>query len=260
MIVLIKDFFRMIFFLGRGRGSSLVQSHRILFRPFPVAPALSRRLLCLSRQRAPRGLAMLLASAARRAVSALSPEAASMAMASSGFRCLSSSSASSSTTSSHDPQLHVQLEPVATSSREGNAGEGASDSGVFTLTLCRPSARNAVGRKLLSELRGALEALASESPASARALVLRSAVPGVFCAGADLRERAAMTRLEARRFVEELRATVSLLESLPFPTVAAVDGVALGGGAEIALAADVRLVGPRASFAFPEARLGIIPG
>lgn len=227
---------------------------------------------------------MLLASAARRVASALAlpPEAAiSMTMMSttttSKIRCLSSSSSAAASTSStsstssshhsHDPQLHVQLEPVASSSaKEAGGGgvkdeeQGSSDSGVFTLTLCRPSARNAVGRKLLSELRGALETLASESATSARALVLRSAVPGVFCAGADLRERAAMTRLESRRFVEELRATVSLLEALPFPTVAAVDGVALGGGAEIALAADVRVVGPRASFAFPEARLGIIPG
>lgn len=90
--------------------------------------------------------------------------------------------------------------------------------------------------------------------------MLRSAVPGVFCAGADLKERATMTRLEARRFVEELRGVVGLIEALPFPTVAAVDGVALGGGAEVALAADVRVVGPRASFGFPETRLGIIPG
>ena len=173
-------------------------------------------------------------------------------------RCLSSVSPSSSTpasplhpSASHDHSLHVQLEPLSTP-------DGVE--GVFTLTLCRPSARNAVGRRLLSELRGCLEALAAESPASARALVLRSAVPGAFCAGADLRERAAMTRLEARRFVEELRATVGMLEALPFPTVAAVDGVALGGGAELALAADVRVVGPRASFGFPETRLGIIPG
>lgn len=147
----------------------------------------------------------------------------------------------------------MQLEPI--SSTEDDGAEG-----VFTLTLCRPSARNAIGKKLLSELRGCLEALAGESPTSARALVVRSAVPGVFCAGADLRERAAMTRLEARRFVEELRATVGLLEALPFPTIAAVDGAALGGGAELALAADVRVVGPRASFGFPETRLGIIPG
>ena len=174
----------------------------------------------------------------------------------------SSSSSSSSATStsspphppppSPDPSLHVQLEPISS--------PDDSVEGVFTLTLCRPSARNAVGRKLLSELRGCLEALAGESPTSARALVVRSAVPGVFCAGADLRERAAMTRLEARRFVEELRATVGLLEALPFPTICAVDGAALGGGAELALAADVRVVGPRASFGFPETRLGIIPG
>jgi methylglutaconyl-CoA hydratase len=202
---------------------------------------------------------MLFATAAlRRAAAASSSEGTTTMILPLHRRCLSSVSPSSSTpasplhpSASHDPSLHVQLEPLSTP-------DGVE--GVFTLTLCRPSARNAVGRRLLSELRGCLEALAAESPASARALVLRSAVPGAFCAGADLRERAAMTRLEARRFVEELRATVGMLEALPFPTVAAVDGVALGGGAELALAADVRVVGPRASFGFPETRLGIIPG
>ena len=204
---------------------------------------------------------MLLAAAAIRRVAA-SARLLEATTTTTSARCLSSSSSSSfsstssttsssSSSSSHDPSLHVQLEPISTP-------DGVE--GVFTLTLCRPSARNAVGRKLLSELRGCLETLAGESPTSARALVLRSAVPGVFCAGADLKERATMTRLEARRFVEELRGVVGLIEALPFPTVAAVDGVALGGGAEVALAADVRVVGPRASFGFPETRLGIIPG
>jgi methylglutaconyl-CoA hydratase len=69
-----------------------------------------------------------------------------------------------------------------------------------------------------------------------------------------------MTPREASSFVAELGATLTALASLPMPTIAAVDGVALGGGAELALACDVRVVGPGGVFAFPEARLGIIPG
>ena len=69
-----------------------------------------------------------------------------------------------------------------------------------------------------------------------------------------------MTPREAAAFVGDLGATLTALASLPMPTIAAVDGVALGGGAELALACDLRVVGPGGAFAFPEARLGIIPG
>jgi methylglutaconyl-CoA hydratase len=69
-----------------------------------------------------------------------------------------------------------------------------------------------------------------------------------------------MTPREASAFVADLGATFSALAALPMPTIAAVDGVALGGGAELALACDLRVAGPGAAFAFPEARLGIIPG
>ena len=114
------------------------------------------------------------------------------------------------------------------------------------------------GRQLLRELAEAIAALRSET--TTRAVVVRSAAPGTFCAGADLRERAAMTPREAAAFVGDLGATLTALASLPMPTIAAVDGVALGGGAELALACDLRVVGPGGVFAFPEARLGIIPG
>ena len=145
---------------------------------------------------------------------------------------------------------------------------------------------------MLAEQREALARLRLET--ATRAVVLRSGVPGAFCAGADLRERAAMTRQETAEFVGALRATMNELavrekrerggekgglstpppnrpkhthtvaplvsQALPMPTIASIDGYALGGGAELALACDLRVVGPRAVFAFPEARLGIIPG
>lgn len=69
-----------------------------------------------------------------------------------------------------------------------------------------------------------------------------------------------MTQHEAAEFVNAIRRTMSDLQALPIPTIAAIDGYALGGGAELALACDLRVAGPQASFAFPEAQLGIIPG
>ena len=72
-------------------------------------------------------------------------------------------------------------------------------------------------------------------------MVLRSTATGVFSSGADLKERAAMSQQEATLFVKDLRATFNALAALPMPTIAAVDGFALGGGAELALACDLRV-------------------
>lgn len=131
--------------------------------------------------------------------------------------------------------------------------------GVSALTLCRPAARNALGRRLVRELAQALDTLRQEP--TTRCVVVRSSVPGVFCSGADLKERASMTQRETVEFVCLLRRTFSDLAALPMPTVAAVDGLALGGGLELALACDVRVASASAAaFAAPEARLGVIPG
>jgi methylglutaconyl-CoA hydratase len=131
--------------------------------------------------------------------------------------------------------------------------------GVSALTLRRPAARNALGKQLLRELAQALDTLRQES--TTRCVVVRSSVPGVFCAGADLKERAAMTQRETIEFVCSLRRTLSDLAALPMPTIAAVDGLALGGGMELALACDVRVASAgAAAFSAPEARLGVIPG
>ena len=207
-------------------------------------------------------------------------------------RSASSASASTTTTTTppHKPHLHVQLEPLAgkhdgifclslTRPEAKNAiGERRERRGreVGACVLCplpvhfslnplslslmcaRAPSHNFTGRQLLRELQEAIAALRSET--TTRAVIVRSAVPGAFCAGADLRERAAMTPREAAAFVADLGSTFSSLASLPMPTIAAIDGVALGGGAELALACDLRVVGPGGALAFPEARLGIIPG
>lgn len=131
------------------------------------------------------------------------------------------------------------------------------DAGIVLLGLDRPGARNALGRQLLGELEAALVALATDP--AARVVVLHSLVPGVFCAGADLKERAGMTAEEAEAFVDRLRATFSRLEALPMPTVAALEGAALGGGLELALACDLRVAG-EVVLGLPETGLAIIPG
>lgn len=74
-------------------------------------------------------------------------------------------------------------------------------------------------------------------------MILRSAVSGSFCAGADLKERATMSQLDVARFLYNLRRLLGEIEDLPVPTVAAVDGPALGGGLELALACDLRVAG-----------------
>ena len=109
------------------------------------------------------------------------------------------------------------------------------------LSLTRGEAKNAIGKQFLRELQEAVRNLRQE--ASTRCVVVRSTASGVFCAGADLKERSKMSQQEASLFVHDLRATFSALAGLPMPTIAAVDGYALGGGAELALACDLRVCG-----------------
>jgi methylglutaconyl-CoA hydratase len=78
---------------------------------------------------------------------------------------------------------------------------------------------------------------------SVRVLILRSTTIGSFCSGADLAERRMMTQIQVDKFLSELRDALSRLESLPFPTIAAIDGPALGGGLELSLSCDLRVAG-----------------
>ena len=84
-----------------------------------------------------------------------------------------------------------------------------------------------------------------------RVVILRSTTIGAFCSGADLAERRTMTHTQVTKFLSDLRDTLGRLESLPMPTIAAIDGPAVGGGLELSLACDLRVVGEEgASFLF----------
>lgn len=129
---------------------------------------------------------------------------------------------------------------------------------IATLTLNRPKA-NAMGKILMEQFSAAMDEL--EACEQTRCVIITSSSSKVFSAGADLKERAGMTLDEAEHTVTGLRTTLQRLASLPMPTIAVVEGVAVGGGLELAMAADW-IVASRgaASFGFPETSLGIIPG
>lgn len=130
---------------------------------------------------------------------------------------------------------------------------------VAKITLNRPDRRNAFGRAMSKEMSDSITACANPEN-GVRALVITSAVAGTFSAGADLKERKEMTPEEARSFVDGLRAMLNAIEDLEMPTIAAVDGVALGGGLELALACDIRVCSEKSKIGLTEAGLAIVPG
>jgi methylglutaconyl-CoA hydratase len=132
------------------------------------------------------------------------------------------------------------------------------DAGIVLLGLDRPEAKNALGRDLMDAFRAALAELRFDP--AVRVVILHSHVPGVFCAGADLKERATMAPPEVSAFVHGLRSAFTDLEDLPMPVIAAIEGAAFGGGLELALAADLRVAGADAKLGLVETGLAIIPG
>lgn len=125
------------------------------------------------------------------------------------------------------------------------------------LTIDRPKALNAMDLAVVAELG---EAAARIAACSARCLVITGAGDRAFVAGADVAEMAAMSPEEGARLCESGNAVMRAIETLPMPTIAAVNGFALGGGFELALACDIRIASENAVFALPEVTLGIIPG
>jgi len=133
-----------------------------------------------------------------------------------------------------------------------------ADGRTATLVLNRPEARNALDRRTAAALTAALADLAGRP--GLRAVILTGAGDRAFCAGADLRERRGLSPAELSAHTEAIAAAAEALASLPVPTIAAIRGYALAGGAELALACDLRVAGDDAVFGFPEVRVGVFPG
>jgi enoyl-CoA hydratase/carnithine racemase len=129
-------------------------------------------------------------------------------------------------------------------------------SGVELWTIDGEARRNAIGRAMLAEL----DANVSRASRSLRVVVITGAGDKSFCAGADLKERAGMSEVEVRAFLDGLRRTFRAVETSDTIFIAAVNGAAFGGGTELALVCDLRLAAPSAELGLTEVKLGIIPG
>jgi len=134
----------------------------------------------------------------------------------------------------------------------------AIDSGIATITFNRPKALNALNNTLLSEFDQALDEIAGDE--SIRAIVLTGAGEKAFIAGADITELATFNTLQAKTFSQAGHKVINRLQALPIPVIAAVNGYALGGGTETALACDFIYASTNAMFGLPEISLGLIPG
>ncbi len=130
---------------------------------------------------------------------------------------------------------------------------------VATVTLNRPEVLNALNGQMLDELMQAFTQLAGEP--DLRAVILTGAGPKAFAAGADIAELNALADAKAGEAqAKRGQALTVAIESLPVPVIAAVNGFALGGGMELAMACDIRVAGDNAKFGQPEVNLGLVPG
>ncbi|MCS7122037.1 MAG: enoyl-CoA hydratase/isomerase family protein [Archaeoglobaceae archaeon] len=131
------------------------------------------------------------------------------------------------------------------------------DDGVLWVKLKRPEALNSINEEIVEGLKKAVELVKKEK--DVRVMVI-TGEGRAFCAGADVKMFSKMNAYEARKIIEELGKTLEEIEDLEIPVVAAVNGLALGGGCEIAMACDIIIASDKAVFGQPEINLGIIPG
>jgi enoyl-CoA hydratase/carnithine racemase len=129
--------------------------------------------------------------------------------------------------------------------------------GVWVVTLDRPPA-NALGVPILDGLHAAIDA--AERAGDVKVMILTSALDGFFAAGADIKHMSSIDAKSFNAYGDKMRAVNDRLAASPWTSIAAVDGLALGGGLELALACTMRVSGSRGRFGLPEVKLGLIPG
>ena len=129
--------------------------------------------------------------------------------------------------------------------------------GVVLVTLTRPPA-NALGPPLLEGMHAAIDA--AELAGDVKVMVLASTLDGFFAAGADIRHLSAIDAASFTTYGDSMRAVNDRLAAAAWISIAAVDGLALGGGLELAMACTMRVSGPRGQYGLPEVKIGLIPG
>jgi enoyl-CoA hydratase len=132
------------------------------------------------------------------------------------------------------------------------------DGAVLTITINRPKVLNALNAATIAEIDGAVAEAAADD--GIRALVLTGAGDRAFVAGADINELAVQTPVGGREHARSGQAVLNRIERLGKPVIAAVNGFALGGGCELAMACTLRIAADTAKFGQPEINLGLIPG
>src|SRR5436190_15687033 len=129
---------------------------------------------------------------------------------------------------------------------------------IRVLTIDGEAQMNVLSRALVAELAEQARQAAVED--AIRVVVLTGAGRRAFCAGANLKERQGWTEDDVRRWLQELHGSLREVERSPKPWIAAVNGLALGGGCELALACDLRVLDPAAQIGLTETKIGVIPG
>ena len=131
--------------------------------------------------------------------------------------------------------------------------------GILTITINRESKLNALNRETMLELKDIFQYV-QDNPKEVRGVILTGAGEKAFVAGADISEFTGVNEMSARKFAEEGQEIFQSIEDCHTPVIAVVNGFALGGGCELAVAAHMRVAVKAAKFGQPEVNLGLIPG
>ncbi len=132
------------------------------------------------------------------------------------------------------------------------------ENNICTITLNREKSMNSISIALLDELIKSFEEIRFNE--KVRVVIITGVGEKAFCAGADLKERLSLSEKEVKQFIYKIRTGFNMIANFPKPVIAGVNGIALGGGTELALACDIRIASSNAKMGLTETKLAIIPG